>query len=376
MEAEPQSETLSDLQAAFASAGVTFRPGKLERWRRDGLLPPVEQEALGRGLGSRTRYPPGTARQAVEIERLFGIKRKLAFVGWELWWRGFEVDPRHWQPALINAHKSLPRTIRLFKRWQSRESDTDRDDTIFERHGRDMLRATPLIGTVRNMPAETVSMALGIFADAACGEFQHFDPSSTDQEGEQEYEGVRAALGMKRAEHHSVLGLRINPKPPLTEILSAIANIDWSQTEAKSLEWSALDRARTEIHDAFEAASMFYQATVWIFGNGAFGLRLADWFIDKAPIAVKATIVVLWWAIRSSENPFVEGHKIREMRLVAGIALQKSNEIQKLRSSDPLIFEMLSPKSVKRALRNANAIADLQLRIKSAIAERINTDFP
>ena len=226
------------------------------------------------------------------------------------------------------------------------------------------------------MPAETVSMALGIFADAACGEFQHFDPSSTDLEGEQEYEGVRTVLGMKRAEHHSVQGLRIDPKQPLTEILSAVANIDWSKIETTAPEWNALDRARAEIHDAFEAASLFYQATVWIFGNGAFGLRLADWFIDKAPIAVKATIVTLWWAIRSSENPFVEGHKIREMRSAAGIALQKSNEIQKLRASDPLIFEMLSPQNVKRALRNANAIADLQLRIKSAIAERINTDFP
>lgn len=376
MEPEPRSETLADLQLAFAQAGLPFRSGKLERWRRDGLLPRVAQEALGRGLGSRTRYPPGTARQAVEIERLFRTKRKLAFVGWELWWRGFEVDPRHWQPALISAHKSLPRTIRLFKRWQSRENDTDRDDTIFERHGRDILRATPLIGTVRNMPAETVSMALGIFADAACGEFQRFDPSSTDQEGEQEYEGVRTVLGMKRAEHHSVQGLRIDPKPPLTEMLSAIANIDWSQLEARPLEWNALDNTRTEIQDAFEAASLFYQATVWIYGNGAFGLRLADWFIHKAPIAVKATIVILWWAIRLSQNPFVEGHKIREMRLAAAIALQNSNEIQKLRLSDPLIFEMLSPENVKKALRNAKAIADLQLRIKSAIAERINTDFP
>lgn len=370
-----ETETLADLQAAFDCAEVPFHPGKLERWRREGLLPRVEQQALGRILGSRTLYPRGTAEQAIEIERLFCTKRKIAFVGWELWWRGFDVDPRYWQPALAKAHASLPRTIRIFKRWQSRESEADREDTVIERHGRDLLRATPLIGTVGNMPAARISMALGILADAACGEFQAFDSSSTDQEAHQEYESVRDALGFRRSKHHSIRNLYIDPKAPLTDVFSAIASINWATIELHAPPFTEFEKARTEIHDAFRAGSLFYQATAWIFGNGAFGLRLVDWFLHKAPIAVKANILILWWAIRSQDGLFMNGDEIREMRIAAALALRNSSVIQELRSNNPMLFEILSPENIKRAFRSDSAAVALQLRIKTAISNGVNNDL-
>jgi hypothetical protein len=94
-------ETFDDIQRAFEAAGLPVLESnlvrKLERWREQGLLLPVDQ-AHPKGLrGSETHYPRGTAGQAVEIEKLLlREKRNFKYVGWQMWWQGSQVDERHW----------------------------------------------------------------------------------------------------------------------------------------------------------------------------------------------------------------------------------------------------------------------------------------
>ena len=93
-------ETRSDLERIIVAAGSPMpSEHQLERWRGEGLLPPVRQVPKPYD-GSTVEFPVGTAKQITEIQRLLKIKSSFEFVGWELWWAGFPVDEKHWKPRL------------------------------------------------------------------------------------------------------------------------------------------------------------------------------------------------------------------------------------------------------------------------------------
>lgn len=81
-----QWETLDELRATGASKD------QLRAWRQARLLPrAIQKVGLGRGRGSESRYPIGTARIASRIQALLKQRRNLNYVGWELWRDGYPV---------------------------------------------------------------------------------------------------------------------------------------------------------------------------------------------------------------------------------------------------------------------------------------------
>src|SRR5215472_10860623 len=92
------SETQAQVDACLLENGVS--PTKMVRWRREGLLPAVEQDP-NRYHGSVVHYPPGTCRQIAAAARLFKVKSSVPYVGWQLWWEGYPVDEKYWRDPLI-----------------------------------------------------------------------------------------------------------------------------------------------------------------------------------------------------------------------------------------------------------------------------------
>jgi hypothetical protein len=78
---------------AYASGlGYLVTPTQLVRWHRAGLLPRPSQRSLGRGRGTTTTYPPGTAAQVVALCQIKDDERRLDRIAFRLWWEGFNVD--------------------------------------------------------------------------------------------------------------------------------------------------------------------------------------------------------------------------------------------------------------------------------------------
>jgi len=78
---------------AYASGlGHHVTPTQLVRWHRAGLLPRPSQRPLGRGRGTMTTYPLGTAAQVVALCQIRDDERRLDRVAFRLWWAGFTVD--------------------------------------------------------------------------------------------------------------------------------------------------------------------------------------------------------------------------------------------------------------------------------------------
>jgi hypothetical protein len=78
---------------AYASGlGYLVTPTQMVRWHRAGLLPRPSQRPLGRGRGTMTTYPLGTAAQVVALCQIRDDERRLDRVAFRLWWGGFTVD--------------------------------------------------------------------------------------------------------------------------------------------------------------------------------------------------------------------------------------------------------------------------------------------
>src|SRR5271154_6628253 len=127
MEGGTAWETLDDINAAVRAVGLKEPSGfQLERWRNAHLLPPVRQlpDAYH---GSRVEYPPGTARQTTRLMELLRDNETFKYVGWELWWEGFDVGEEYWKPKLQEAAATGDLGLRKLKPllalWRSGEGD-------------------------------------------------------------------------------------------------------------------------------------------------------------------------------------------------------------------------------------------------------------
>ena len=162
-------ETEADIQDAFRNAGALISPDQLRRWRDQGLMPPVRQVGMGRAAGSAIHYPLGTAQLALEIQRLLAIKKKLSFVGWQLWLRGHEVADQYWKPATVSALaelKRIPAFLRLLEM-----KNQNKDETIFDQIVPSQFRHTPFAKVLAKLSPDLVALGFGLIADMAKGIF-------------------------------------------------------------------------------------------------------------------------------------------------------------------------------------------------------------
>lgn len=162
-------ETEADIQEAFRNAGALISPDQLRRWRDQGLMPAVRQIGKGRAAGSAIHYPLGTAQLALEIRRLLAIKKKLSFVGWQLWLRGHDVADQYWKPATVSALAKLKRIPAFLRLLEMR--NRNKDETIFDQIVRSQFRQTPFAKVLAKLSPDIIALGFGLVADVAKGIF-------------------------------------------------------------------------------------------------------------------------------------------------------------------------------------------------------------
>src|SRR5690348_2860734 len=105
------NELASDLLAQAKAAGFAVSETQLARWSRAGLLPRPKQQSLGRGKGTQTVFPPGTAAQLLALCAIRKQTRLMVRWGWHLWWRGFPVHKRQTASVLEQAAHTWDKTV-------------------------------------------------------------------------------------------------------------------------------------------------------------------------------------------------------------------------------------------------------------------------
>ncbi len=101
--------------------------------------------------------------------------------------------------------------------------------------------------------------------------------------------------------------------------------------------------ARDDARNSLAIALNLYEATRWIYGDGAFGLRLAAWIARKAPDILVDTMTLLIFRLREVPGAMLPSDEIAEMAEQARKVCLDSKNLEWRWRNDPRFSEISAP---------------------------------
>lgn len=327
-------------------ARSTISPSQIERWRREGLLPRPRQIGRGRGQGSIVAVLAASAAQALEIQRLFKIREKKDWVGWQLWLRDYAVDERYWRPALKRARAILRNVRDAARTYRNATQDREVDLSQLRKNVLTIVSGAPLHSPLRLLNPEMLETLVGFGIEVLLGEFGGF---SRDEDGQAELAAISAMVGTQAADRSIVSGHQIDFAARI-EIVLRDTSTGLQKLSRKRVLAEPSSSSREEFISVLEIASMLYRSLTPIFGRSALGLRTFHRIAAKPAIDMEAVMLLSWMALRDMSDSLLTRLEIREMR-EAALTLAKS--ARKWREQ----FEGASPNIQKYLVLNFKVIA-------------------
>ena len=364
-------ESQAEVDAVLAETGRTM--DQVRRWRREGLLPDVVQDQQAY-RGSVVLYPKGTCAQIRAASALFKQKNRVDYVGLRLWRLGFPVDEKHWRPRLQQQGRMLDRVfpllMRLVREIRSRLSKTKLSTTM---RRSDWSRSTTssFPGSKVEFDSQEMPTVLRVIGDVGTGEFDGFEASIAGEEQTSDEALTIRAFDLTKAGSDSILGKQLN----LIELLpSGLKNVSAAISmgnfeHVANAPAEEIARARDDAKNSLAIALYLYEANRWIYGDGAFGLRLAAWIARKAPDVLVDTTTLLMFRLRQVPAPFCR--RTRSLKWRSKLA--KSGSIQRGMSGTgatiPASRKSFIPKRIKSAFADEIALKRWQSELNAIIVQ-------
>jgi hypothetical protein len=374
-------ETREDINAAVRAAGLKEPSSfQLERWRNAHLLPPARQlpDAYH---GSRVEYPAGTSRQTTQLMELLRDNETFKYVGWELWWEGFDVGEEYWKPKLQEAAATgglgIKKLKPLLALWRGGEGDED--VTVFEKLQRQIPAGVLAPQIARRLSAAEMAAYLRILADVAAGKYSKFD-DEPHPESLSEYEIVVSGLDFENAGNYEkgppgkskpkpdeAFGKHMNFIQVLPGVLRVIAQTLRRNTLSDALKFplQELLAARDDVCGALAISQDFYEATKWIYGNRAFGMRVAAG-LSRSAASQRALLVLGFALLKRSRYPFISSDQIAALALQAAAAKRDMLRLREIAKVDPRLASLITPQSLRLGFSNTNEFQRFQRRMMAA----------
>jgi hypothetical protein len=361
-------ETQAEVDACLAETGVT--KDQVVRWRREGLLPDVVQEQTAY-RGSSVIYPRGTCAQIRAASALFKQKNRVAYVGRRLWRLGFPVDEKHWRPQLQRSARLLDRAFPLLLRLVQR-FDRDWESETFYDYAAKRLEPVEDVVLSRikgRIDSQEIPTVLRVIGDVGTGEFDGFETSIAGEEHTSDEALTIRALDLTRAGSDSILGKQLNPiellPSGLRNVSAAISMGNFVSVANAPAE--QISRARDDAKNSLAIALDLYEAKRWIYGDGAFGLRLAAWIARKAPDVLFDMTTLLMFRLRQVPGALLPSDKIAELATKAREVWLYSKRHEWHWRNDPRFSKILHPKRMKLAFADEIALKRWQSELNVII---------
>lgn len=323
MDSAPPYETKSGLLARAREAGYPLTERRLKRWHP--LLPGSGQGHFTGVRGSETLYPPGTGDQLLVICDLRWEKRvwRLKDLGWRLWWRGCQVDPKFWKPHLEQLarwyDKIAPTIMKLvFPRGDDEISNVGFGLFAKLRSAKTRVRSTPfrqLRKRIRNEDWETLMRFL---FEIQRGQFTGLSGSSDsdDPDLKRDQAILDRGLGLHRARTDQLNGgspwLEGDIDEPLVRVSRAISKHHSLVAVLADTPGDELLCARDELVTILRCLTVAARGHEATRGKHAFGLSVAADIAQRAGSDVHG-LMLLWWlvfrkdqAVREQIKEFME----------------------------------------------------------------------
>lgn len=269
----------------------------------------------------------------------------------------------------------------ILNRWRNDESDSRKTEFDKLQHRFPAASLVPQIA--RRLAAPEIAALLRVLTHVGAGEFSDFDDVPTPDELS-EHEIVVSGLNMEKSGSYAggpprestpkpdqVFGQSMNFIQVLPIIFRDMAKAfrQYSLADALNFPLDELLAARDDMRGALRIGEDFYEGTKWIYGNRAFGLRLAAWLSRVMGPAQRALLVLGFALLKRTDHPFLGSDQIAELVLQAQKAKRNSLRLKELAESDPRFSTVLTPKRIKPAFANENAWKHWQRQLNAITVE-------
>jgi hypothetical protein len=345
-------------------------------------LPDVEQVPTDYD-GSFVKFPIGTAARVVRLMELLRIKEKFENVGWELWWEGYDdVGEKWWKPKLQDAAEkgdaALKQVRRLLGNWSSGGTDLDQE-TGFDQLEREAPANALGWQLARRLKVGETATYLRILSEVASGKFAGFDDGTVKDDGS-DYDIAIRSLDLERSENypgdpeakHSskpdlIYGRDLKLISTLPEVLSDFSRVLQAHGLGEALNFPIEDLrvARDDVRGALQIGTDLYDVGSWVFGSGAFGLRIVRWLSER-PASQRAAMILGFALLRRSKHPLLASAQIAVLAKQAEQAKSDFAALRRLADGNPKLATLITPKAVRRAFRSQDEFQRFTARVAAA----------
>jgi hypothetical protein len=136
-------------------------------------------------------------------------------------------------------------------------------------------------------------------------------------------------------------------------------------SDALKLPLEELLAARDDARGALWIARDFYEATKWIYGNRAFGMRLAAWLSGSA--ASQRAMGVLGFALlKRSKYPFLSSDQSADLVRKAAAAKRDALRPREIGETEPRFASLITPEALRRSFFSTNEFEAFQRQLIAA----------
>jgi hypothetical protein len=251
--------------------------------------------------------------------------------------------------------------------------DGDRRPIFRQREAR---RLEPVEGVVLSrikgrVNSQEMPTVLRVIGDVGTGDFDGFETSPAGEEHTSDEALTIRALDLTKAGSDSVLGKQLN----LIELLpgglkNVSAAISMGNFEhVASAPARDIARARDDAKNSVAIGFYLYEANHWIYGDGAFGLRLLAWIARKAPDALVETTTLLMFRLREVPEAILPSDEIAELARKARDICMASKKLEWLWRNDSRFSDILDPKQIKSAFADEDSRGRWQRELDAVIVK-------
>lgn len=294
-------ETTTEIVKRVAFAGLRIAPAAVARRHRRGLIPKPQRRRLGRGRGTESIYPFGTAGQLVALElliRKYGLNYDR--IGWLLWRDGYAVDPQYWRGPLEEACSEYNRTVNRFSDRSEGSKPFLTEAAIEEMENvaksKNRLNATGFLR--RTLRGELFVTFLRTTMQVAMGAFVR---SNVQIDHDQDL-ALRRLLGIAPARKKRKPGLIVDGigllifENMLTTVSAKISKIE--RNYVSKLPEVEIIEARNELTSILNVFCAVEQVQRITYGRSHPILRLLALIEQNMSVKLHAHIILLWTAVR------------------------------------------------------------------------------
>lgn len=357
-------ETRKQLLDTAASAGYPLSSAQLGRLHRAGLIPAPVVRALGRGRGTESRFPRGSAARLVRVAEVHSKVHRLSDVAWRLWWQDGGEIPAPALEALRRVAASVDaQREALATLLQNSDAGTPEGVAGLDKLYADAERSHlpgPLAELRRNVGREHFASVVHGLSAAAVGRAQ--DTAHTDSELDVL---LRRTFGFDPAQQGGAGGgSPANGGEPLALEAFAELSAAHSATELANADSSELDQARVQARSMVAMVSAAASLFDRFGGPGAPSLGPASRMMAGERPHDQMLFLLSVLALRSNDELRIGLEEIQAVSAPQAVVTgQMYVLIRQMREGIPALAEPLNDNRLAAAIHDSDAAASLRAEI-------------